>query len=386
MSAAEQQFAGRIRGITPADVDFTLQSTPLEVEAVPATSQNTTVKDTIYHDDIAAYIDHVATVSSADAPEPLSFASSDETVLAVDPASGVVSRVNTGIAGVLASVPLLTKRIDVNVYRSGGNLTRTFVSRVEGSLASYLETVRADRTEGVTPNTTTRNIYLTRNYAAQTCTLNPDCVLADVDMSAYSILNSWDQTNGKHGGTLVSLRHMIVANHYPVGVGHTVPFASHTGTVVARNVTASTQVGTTDVRVCLLDSDVPSSITFAKVLPDDWAARLPTSKIPCFFSNQFKQVFVGYVTLSSGYWSISSYQNGTQTLEPWYTNVIDGDSGSPAFFIINNEMVLIGPTHYYGPAGSSTASINADVNAVMTSLGGGYQLTVTDLTSYPSYA
>jgi len=258
MQTIDEHFAGRIRGATPDDVDFTLESTPLDVESVPASSQVVTVNDTVYRDDIAAVIDHVATVSAADAPAPLSFSSLNPEVLTVNSASGVVSWVQNGQAGVLAKLPLLTKRIDVFVQRTGGGTVRTFLSRVPGSMAAYLDSVRADRTEGVTPDTAARNIYLARNYAAQTCTLNPDCVLADVDMSPYSILNSWNQCNGRGGGTLVSPRHLIAADHYaPLSVGHTALFASHTGQVYARTVSAKQKVGTTDLRVCLLDSDLP---------------------------------------------------------------------------------------------------------------------------------
>lgn len=120
MQNSNGHFAGRIRGATPADVDFTLELTPLDVEAAPASSEVVTVNDTIYQDDIAAVVDHAVTISAVDAPDPVSFSSLDPDILTVDSASGQVSWVANGMAGVLAKLPLLTKRIDVPVSQSVG--------------------------------------------------------------------------------------------------------------------------------------------------------------------------------------------------------------------------------------------------------------------------
>src|SRR5690606_4028631 len=57
-------------------------------------------------------------------------------------------------------------------------------------------------------------------------------------------------------------------------------------------------------------------------------------------------------------------------------NIVSGDSGNPAFAIIGDELVLL--TTWTGggkqPYGSQTWAFLDEINAAMTTLGGGYQL------------
>jgi hypothetical protein len=63
-------------------------------------------------------------------------------------------------------------------------------------------------------------------------------------------------------------------------------------------------------------------------------------------------------------------------------NLIGGDSGNPAFLLVDGEAVLI-LTHHFSTGGPFyTAHFDA-VNAAMAQLGGGYQLTEFDLCSVP---
>ncbi|MEN9841224.1 MAG: hypothetical protein RL376_1024, partial [Verrucomicrobiota bacterium] len=70
----------------------------------------------------------------------------------------------------------------------------------------------------------------------------------------------------------------------------------------------------------------------------------------------------------------------------FYEEKIGGDSGNPAFLIINGQLVLL-TCWTYGGGGSGTSVHNqkAAINTLMTTLGGGYQLTPVDLSAFPSY-
>jgi hypothetical protein len=72
--------------------------------------------------------------------------------------------------------------------------------------------------------------------------------------------------------------------------------------------------------------------------------------------------------------------------QPYYANAIIGDSGQPAFVLINGEPVLLGVTT---GGGTSTGTLISEeitaVNTMMTTLGGGYQLTAIDLSAFPTY-
>ena len=71
----------------------------------------------------------------------------------------------------------------------------------------------------------------------------------------------------------------------------------------------------------------------------------------------------------------------------YYENFIMGDSGSPCFCILDSEAVLLTVVSVGNAgAGTSVAAFRDDINAAMTSLGGGYQLTTMDLSSFPDYA
>lgn len=82
------------------------------------------------------------------------------------------------------------------------------------------------------------------------------------------------------GQTLVSPRHYIGAAHWAVSTGTVLHFVTSDNTVVARTVTGRQTITGTDIIVGVLDSDVPGTIAFARILPDAWAAKLPT--LPLF--------------------------------------------------------------------------------------------------------
>ena len=63
-----------------------------------------------------------------------------------------------------------------------------------------------------------------------------------------------------------------------------------------------------------------------------------------------------------------------------------GCSGHPVFCLVNNELALLG-CYFSASAGSSVtrSDVRTAVNAAMTTLGGGYQLTNVDLSGFPTY-
>jgi hypothetical protein len=71
-----------------------------------------------------------------------------------------------------------------------------------------------------------------------------------------------------------------------------------------------------------------------------------------------------------------------------WENIVGGDSGHPSCIIINNQLVIM--TCTYGGwsgqiAGPNYLAYHTEINAAMTSLGGGYQLTEIDLSGFPTY-
>lgn len=145
-----------------------------------------------------------------------------------------------------------------------------------------------------------------------------------------------------------------------------------------------------DLTVGVLDSDVPATISFARVLPDSYTSHLPGSEqhIPLLTLDQEEKALV------TDLFNVGSAGNGsTNCVAPddpqrltFYENKVTGDSGNPACLIIDGGLVLLTVWTFGGAgAGTSVTAYKAQINTLMAQLGSGYQLTEIDLSGYPSY-
>ena len=65
-------------------------------------------------------------------------------------------------------------------------------------------------------------------------------------------------------------------------------------------------------------------------------------------------------------------------------SLISGDSGNPLFAMLGSELILLG-TYYSAAMAPFISGYNYNlINTVMTTLGGGCQLSPVDLSSYPN--
>jgi hypothetical protein len=220
------------------------------------------------------------------------------------------------------------------------------------------------------------------------------------DVSAWN--NSIAGYSGNKGGTLISARQILFSKHYPFGVGDEIRFDTSSGTTVARTVVAVNPVPNTDLSVGLLDSDVPAGITPASVLPADYASYFPLdgSEIPVDRLNAAKQSGVWETTLiegqgasSAGTFDAFTFTHPSADLTPdraaFSTTVVNGDSGSPIFIILDNKPVLISlvtsgtDAAFCGPVISDYIDQINQVMAAQAAANGldpsGYQLSVMDL-------
>ncbi len=222
---------------------------------------------------------------------------------------------------------------------------------------------------------TTKPIFSTRNDAGKIYVRNPQCWAASIDLTPMVVWNS-DQGN-KIAGILVSPRHVVSAQHFQIADNVTVRFVTKDNQVVERKVISGKQVGTTDIHVSLLESAVPASISFARVLPLGYAATLPPVGLPVFATDQEKKALVADVMMTmSGLVYIAQPSNAQRKAfyEPW----IVGDSGSAAALIVNNILTLM-VTATDPDNGPDYSANQTALNSAMADLGGGYQLTVADL-------
>lgn len=243
---------------------------------------------------------------------------------------------------------------------------------------------------------TDKVIYNTQNPYTNNFIRNTNCWLYGVgNISCASPAQMSGSLWYQRAGTLISPRHVVLAKHYTIGVGYDLKFVADDNTVITRQLESMILDPNNDIAMYLLDSDVPNSIKFAKVLPKDhptYLSQSTTHRYSVYFDQEEKALlgintYLPYHPNPPGYQNVVYVQNPQYinnatpedlSLQPWYETPISGDSGNPIFLIIDNELVLISTwtTPVSGPA---YCGLFDNVNNLMSQLGGGYQLTPIDL-------
>ena len=267
---------------------------------------------------------------------------------------------------------------------------------IRANAASYKEIYSIDidkAIEGLTANSTTKQIFSSKNPSAttQAFTRRTTCWAKNIDTSPQSIWNDNAsgpapyQPGGYGGsGTLISPRHVIYANHFRFYNGTKLVFVDMNNNCYIRTITSSAQVGSTDIQIGLLDSDI-TTISFAKILDISIDNITNISyKFPVFFMNQNRNALVGEY-YSNGAYSVVVYPTDSTQRALFYEDPIAGDSGNVICLIFNNKIILTSAFFYQSQGPNYSNYIN-DINSTMTSLGGGYTatlFTINDIT--PTY-
>lgn len=220
---------------------------------------------------------------------------------------------------------------------------------------------------------------------------NKDFWGSNIDLTCACVYNS----AGFGFGTLISPRHVVFADHNKPPIGTVLYFTKNDNTYITRTLSSYSLVASSDIGVGLLDSDVPSGISFAKILPQDWADYLKDSsgsfydyalyQIPIFGIDQSQDSYVkrwwDYST-TTGLVVLDTPTDGDQL--SFNKTLVSGDSGGPNFIILNGTVVLLG-CNYTSTTLPFLTYYKTQINSAMTSLGGGYQLTEYSLASYFKY-
>lgn len=223
-----------------------------------------------------------------------------------------------------------------------------------------------------------KNIFSTQNHELKNYIRNEKCWAFDLDLTSIS---PWNSAGGQRlAGTLVSPRHIIFATHYQIPIGATIRFVTKDNVVIERKMTnkitppyASNYFP--DISVGILDIDVPSSINFAKVLPDDWDKSLDNVNVPALVLDQEEKALISEVMYMK-YNVVFGRPSGKRM--DFNETIIPGDSGNPSFLIINNQLVLL--TIWTFPnSGTSVTAYKKEINQMMKLLGGNYELSEIDL-------
>ena len=266
-------------------------------------------------------------------------------------------------------------------------------------------------------------IFSSQDHATPSYTRSTTCWAKDIDLTCCSPWNSFggDGAGGgpnQRAGTLISPRHVIFASHYLVPGSNTIRFITMDNTVITRTITSvvdlegnASGLYMPDIAIGVLDTDVPIGITYATILAEPWdktlrgLLQLPavvppitgkiwkydSMNIPVLYLDQEEKALVSEISKITDmrnpsmdaalHWAAIEYKTSSSAVRQlFFENVISGDSGNPAFLIIRNKPVLLSVWTSGGAgAGSFVNAWRSDINAAMTTLGGGYQLTSVSL-------
>ena len=258
-------------------------------------------------------------------------------------------------------------------------------------------------------------IFSTQDHSNTNYVRNTNCWAYAYDLTCCSPWNSYSDAFGdgdNRAGTLISPRHVIFAAHYDnITTNDVLRFVDIDNNVIERKLIAKKQHPDypTDVpgypsghpdfypdfTIGLLESDVPTNqIGFARVLPDDYQDYIGTGRfLPALCLDQEEKALVAdlvdlaQTNLIEGIdqvLAVFDYPVDTNRLE-YSEEIILGDSGNPAFLIIDDQLVILS-VWTYGDAGAGTSLtvFKDDINQIMTDLGGGYQLSEIDLSGFSS--
>lgn len=280
-----------------------------------------------------------------------------------------------------------------NVVISGviGQTSLTFDDYIAGSLGKEVSDAVDTRINGLNA-ATAKPIYSTQNHNTSTYVRNTGCWVADLDLTSIS---PWNSTEGKNrAGVLISPRHILFAAHYQINNGATIRFIDNNNNVVTRTmVNKLTHPDYTpyypDISIGVLDSDVPASIGFVKILPQNWSNYFPslsaTYRLPCLVLDQEEKALISELYSLGN--SASFLVSNNATRAGFFENIILGDSGNPAFLIINDELVIITVWTFGGGGSGTSILVHKDaINTMMTTLGGGYSLTEIDLSGFTDFS
>jgi hypothetical protein len=169
---------------------------------------------------------------------------------------------------------------------------------------------------------------------------------------------------GVGGGTLISRRHVLLANHVPYPARpFDIFFANASSRTFTYKVTNVQQVGDTDIAIGTLDRDADPSLNVYRVLPDNWSQYIANKAesfnkmgvtgtnyafvLPVLYSGQERKVSTAdVVSILSGLAGVNipAFEVARAFGDP----IIGGDSGNPIFAMLGDELVLLG-AWYTGP-------------------------------------
>jgi hypothetical protein len=248
---------------------------------------------------------------------------------------------------------------------------------------------------------------------------NTNLWCADMGINCSSVWNNFSEYSTWGPGTLITPRHIVMAEHigytrryHPAN--NTIRFVANDGTIYNRQIVATTGPLSNaalppgylqDVEICTLDADLPTNFVPCKLPPSDITGYLPNPEITrpgAFGLDQERKALIRDLNEFRIGDTTTTFIRPTNTNRlTLYENLFGGDSGNPAFLIINDELVLVtawsggfgggGPSLHLYETAINNAIVSMDVsvgntgpvgNPLWPNSGGHYKVNIVNLSAF----
>jgi len=328
---------------------------------------------------------------------PIAYESLNPAIATVD-AAGQVESVASGTVTIICSKRHVRNKVAITAVFDEEDDATFLVNYLAGTLGKHAYD-EADELLDVSQQT---------NIFSSGTTRNPNVWTGAYDLTGIMQHNTTGGSNGHRGATLISPRHVYMAQHFPVEVGATITWVTSANVVVTRTLSAVENVppvqllgdvsgdvyySSPDIQIGLLSSDVPGAIKHYKILPVDWRDYLTlytNSEIPIVVGAQQRKLYQRWwkyqvastrVGVPAGQERVNINHNLADRAS---ASLIIGDSGQPLFLPVNGELVLLG-SNLSASSCYHAVTFKPEIDAAMTSLGGGYTTTSADLSGFNNY-
>jgi hypothetical protein len=242
------------------------------------------------------------------------------------------------------------------------------------------------RVEGIAPSTTTKDLYTEASYnSSLNFVRNEQCWAKDI--KGITAISPWNSAGGRYrAGTAISPRHVIFVEHgsFHPNVGDTLYFVTRDNVIISRQLIQhknhpASGYGAGDFGIGLLDTPLPDSVEFMKVLPEDSYNYFPITSLsnndfewkysdlsdtvdkPYLFNiDQEEKANIrslerirwrsgrgdnpdtyDYTYMYYGDIKTESDAAGIASSSEWFELAISGDSGNPIMMVLKGEAVLV---------------------------------------------
>jgi len=221
---------------------------------------------------------------------------------------------------------------------------------------------------------------------------NNNCWAKSLDLSGYAA--AVVPLGGVGGGTLITKKHILLANHVPYSQSpFMIFFINNNNVSLVYNVIKTKRVANTDILIGELDREVDPSLKIYNVLPANYLKYFGNAiNFPLLYSDQERKALIGENGLiNTTFGSTNTLINISKDANraQYFEALIGGDSGNIVSTIINNEIVVIGAWYMtFGTSAGLATNVPSyinEVNSTLNSLTPGYKVSEVSLSNFKQY-